>query len=182
MIAIETAAQADHGGEAAVAWRGGIHQRRPALRQPQGARAVEGAGASPGRELADTVAGDHGVGRPGCVKRGPGSQRLRAAEDLPGDVGEQVGRSGFPHEATRILPQHTGRLGEDGLGLRAVRDEVEHRGMLTALPGAKYRHQAAHAYSSVRTRTTLGHEVASRFELPHWVESGKVGEAPNDPI
>jgi hypothetical protein len=115
---------------------GRIHERRPALRQAQGARAVKGAGASPGRELADAVAGDHSARRPGRAKRGPHGQGLHAAQQLPREVGEQVCRSGCPDEATGILPQHTGRSGEDRLGLRAVRDEVEHGGVLTALPGA----------------------------------------------
>jgi hypothetical protein len=48
------------------------------------------------REFADAIAGDHGARRPDRAERCPRRQGLRAAQDLPGEVGEQVCRSGFP--------------------------------------------------------------------------------------
>ena len=77
--------------------------------------------------------------------------------DLPGAVRKLVCRSSFPHEATRP-PQHAGRHGEDGLGLRAVRDQVEHGGMLIALPGAECRHEVA-SPPAVRTSQPGGHDA-----------------------
>jgi hypothetical protein len=79
-----------------------------------------------------------------AVPLGTCRQGLGAAQYLAGAVGKQVLWSGFPHEPTRTLPQRLGRRREDGLGLRAVRDEVEHRGMLSPLPGAKYRDWVLH--------------------------------------
>jgi hypothetical protein len=64
---------------------------------------------------------------------------FQVAQKLGGPVREQLCRSSFPHELTSILAQNPGRGGEDGLGLRAGRDEVEHGRMLT-LPRAEYRH------------------------------------------
>ena len=97
------ATQTDDSGETAVARRGRIHHRRAALRQTQDAQSVDGAGAPPGREFADAVAGDHGARRPRRAERCPRREGLGAAQDLAGAVGEQVCRSGFPHESTRIL-------------------------------------------------------------------------------
>src|SRR5207253_2497229 len=57
-------AEADYSGETAGFRRGGIHHRRPTLRQAQHSRPVEGARASPGRELANAVARDYGARRP----------------------------------------------------------------------------------------------------------------------
>jgi hypothetical protein len=71
------------------------------LRQTQSARAIEGAGASPGREFADAVAGDHGARRPGRAQRGPCSQGLRAAQDLPA---ETPGLSIRPRQPVRLYP------------------------------------------------------------------------------
>ncbi len=57
-------AEADDSGETAGFPRGGIHHRRPTLRQAQHSRPLEGAGASPGREFANAVARDYGARRP----------------------------------------------------------------------------------------------------------------------
>ena len=136
--------QPDNCSKPTIFWRRRIHRRRAALRQPQSARPVNGAGASPGREFADTIAGDHGACRPRRAERRPRRQGLRTAKNLAGAVRKQICRSGFPHEPTWILPEHLGRGRENGLGLRGVHDEVEHRRMLTALPGAEYRDWALH--------------------------------------
>ena len=58
---------------------------------------------------------------------------------------------------------------EDGLGLRAVRDEVERGGMPTALPGAEYRQQVRHHHPTVTTSvtatvTTLARVLTTRVD------------------
>lgn len=171
-IAMKTACRAKIGSRVGRR-RGPIHHRRAALRQAQDARPIDGAGAPPGREFSDAVAGNHGACRPRRAERCPRRQGLGAAQDLPGAVRKQVCRCGFPHEATRILPQHAGRHGEDGLGLRAARDQVKHGGMLIALPGAEYRHEVRHHHPAVRTSatgrvTTLARELTIRVDPATW--------------
>ena len=148
--------------------RGGVHELRAPRGEREGLLGRERAGAAVGGELSQAVAREDPRGRQPVPERRPGGELGEAHERLRDRVREQVGPAA-PSERGGILPERAARR-EDELGAARAREgELEHGGVLAALPRAEHG-EAAHPAnprraSSVRSRSTNS-APASRSALP----------------
>ncbi len=119
--------------------RGRIHRLGAGGGEPQNRLGGEAAGASPGGEVADAVAGHDRAGGQDRGDHPPAGEPRDAAEDLPGPVPVQV-RAGRPDEVARVgaAEERPGGL-EDRARLRGVAREREHLRALAALAGEQHR-------------------------------------------